>query len=274
MSDSSRLAVLIDADNTSASHASAILEEVARYGVPTVKRAYGDWTTQNLVRWKDELHRHAIQPIQQFAYTTGKNSTDSALIIDAMDLLYSGNLDGFAIVSSDSDFTRLATRLRESGQTVYGLGRRRTPASLVAACDRFIYLEVLGRDQTAAPSADEQDEPDDDQAAAPLPDLGSMLVAAIDSTSHDDGWASLSAVGSHISRNNPSFDPRNYGYPKLVELARAQDYVDVDQSGDAPVRVRLMRPAKKAAPRRSQAKKAAPERANGRRTAARKSGQS
>ncbi|MCW2842696.1 MAG: hypothetical protein JWN22_612, partial [Nocardioides sp.] len=130
-----RMAVLIDADNTSAGHAGLLLEELARYGVPTVKRAYGDWTTQNLVRWKDELHRNAIQPVQQFAYTTGKNSTDSALIIDAMDLLYSGNLDAFAIVSSDSDFTRLATRLRESGKTVIGLGRRRTPASLVAACD-------------------------------------------------------------------------------------------------------------------------------------------
>jgi hypothetical protein len=263
--DSSRLAVLIDADNTSSSHAGAILEEVARYGVPTVKRAYGDWTTQNLVRWKDELHRHAIQPIQQFAYTTGKNSTDSALIIDAMDLLYSDNVDGFAIVSSDSDFTRLATRLRESGKTVYGLGRRRTPASLVAACDRFIYLEVLGRRQAAGspseePDEREADEPDDHQAPAPLPDLGSMLLAAIDSTSHDDGWASLSAVGSHISRNNPSFDPRNYGYPKLVELARAQDYVDVEQNGDSPVRVRLRtsRPAKKSSPRRSTAKKATP----------------
>jgi uncharacterized LabA/DUF88 family protein len=258
--DSSRLAVLIDADNTSSSHAAAILEEVARYGVPTVKRAYGDWTTQSLVRWKDELHRHAIQPIQQFAYTTGKNSTDSALIIDAMDLLYSDNLDGFAIVSSDSDFTRLATRLRESGKTVYGLGRRRTPASLVAACDRFIYLEVLGRAEAATAPTDEPDESDEpDDQAAPLPDLGSMLVAAIDSTSHDDGWTSLSAVGSHISRNNPSFDPRNYGYPKLVELARAQDYVDVEQTGDAPVRVRLTssRPAKKSSPRRSSAAKKA-----------------
>ena len=149
-----------------------------------------------------------------------------------MDLLYSDNVDGFAIVSSDSDFTRLATRLRESGKTVYGLGRRRTPASLVAACDRFIYLEVLGpRPPRRRPTADE---PDDDQVAAPLPDLGSMLVAAIDSTSHDDGWTSLSAVGSHISRNNPSFDPRNYGYSKLVELARAQEYVDVDQDAGRP----------------------------------------
>src|SRR3954469_4043815 len=139
------MAVLIDADNTSASHAAAILEELARYGVPTVKRAYGDWTTQNLVRWKDELHRHAIQPLQQFAYTTGKNSTDSALIIDAMDLLYSGNLDGFCLVSSDSDFTKLASRLRESGKPVYGFGEPRTPHSLVAACDKFVYLDVLRR---------------------------------------------------------------------------------------------------------------------------------
>ena len=141
-----RLAVLVDADNTSYRHAGALLEELARYGVPTVKRAYGDWTTPRLNGWKDELNRNAISPVQQFAYTTGKNSTDSAMIIDAMDLLYTGNLDAFAIVSSDSDFTRLVTRLRESGRTVYGLGRRRTPQSLVAACDKFIYLEVLGQD--------------------------------------------------------------------------------------------------------------------------------
>ena len=244
MPASSRLAVLIDADNTSPVHASALLEELARYGVPTVKRAYGDWTTQNLVRWKEELHRHAIQPIQQFAYTTGKNSTDSALIIDAMDLLYSGNRDGFAIVSSDSDFTRLATRLRESGKTVYGLGRRRTPASLVAACDRFIYLEVLDSAASASPA-----DPGEDEAATPLPDLRKIMVGAINSTSHDDGWTSLSAVGSHINTNDPSFDSRNYGYPKLIELARAQDYVEVEQVAGQPVRVRLRssRPAKKTA---------------------------
>jgi uncharacterized LabA/DUF88 family protein len=250
---SSRLAVLIDADNTSAAHASAMLEELAKYGVPTVKRAYGDWTTQQLTPWKEELHRHAIQPVQQFAYTSGKNSTDSALIIDAMDLLWSGNLDGFAIVSSDSDFTRLATRLRESGKTVIGLGRRRTPASLVAACDRFIYLEVLGNKGAAPATAAEPD----DEAATPLPDLRSMLVAAIDSTSAEDGWSALSVVGSHISTNNPSFDSRNYGYPKLVELVRAQDYMDVEHLPDQPVRVRLRpsRPARKRAPRKQAAKK-------------------
>ena len=253
-----RLAVLIDADNTSATHMSALLEELAKYGVPTVKRAYGDWTTPQLAPWKEELHRHAVQPIQQFSYTSGKNSTDSALIIDAMDLLYSGNLDGFAIVSSDSDFTRLATRLRESGKTVIGLGRRRTPASLVAACDRFIYLEVLGggSKSNAVPEAE-------DEAIVPLPDLRTILVAAINSTSQDDGWAALSAVGSHISTNNPSFDPRNYGYPKLVELARAQNFVDVEQQpqGQVKVRLRSSRPAKQSVAKKSVAKKVARKKA-------------
>jgi uncharacterized LabA/DUF88 family protein len=228
-----RLAVLIDADNTSASQSAAILEELARYGIPTVKRAYGDWTTQNLVRWKEELHRHAIQPVQQFAYTTGKNSTDSALIIDAMDLLYSGNLDAFAIVSSDSDFTRLATRIRESGQTVYGLGRRRTPASLVAACDRFIYLEVLGQaDDTPTGDPDATDEP-------PLPDLRRILTSAVETTSQEDGWAGLSAMGNYLTNTHASFDPRNYGFSKLSALARAQDYLEVRQADGQAPRVRL-----------------------------------
>jgi uncharacterized LabA/DUF88 family protein len=139
--DATRLAVLIDSDNTTASLTTELLEEIAKYGTPTIKRAYGDWTTTHLVGWKEELLRHAIQPVQQFAYTRGKNATDSALIIDAMDLLYAGNLEGFVIVSSDSDFTRLATRLREAGMTVYGLGRRSTPEPFVAVCDRFIYLD-------------------------------------------------------------------------------------------------------------------------------------
>jgi uncharacterized LabA/DUF88 family protein len=245
------MAVLIDADNTSASHAAAILEELARYGVPTVKRAYGDWTTQNLVRWKDELHRHAIQPVQQFAYTTGKNSTDSALIIDAMDLLYSGNLDAFAIVSSDSDFTRLATRLRESGTTVYGLGRRRTPASLVAACDRFIYLEVLGRDEQV-----EDGEGGDPSDQLGLPDLRKILTRAVETSSQDDGWASLGPVGNYLTNTHASFDPRNYGFSKLSALVRAQDYLEVQQEEGHSPRVRL----------RPQGTTAAPASGSGRRT--------
>ncbi len=260
MSDTPRLAVLIDADNTSHRHAGALLEEVARYGIPTVKRAYGDWTTPRLNGWKDALNANAISPVQQFAYTTGKNSTDSALIIDAMDLLYTGNLDAFAIVSSDSDFTRLVTRLRESGRTVYGLGRRRTPQSLVAACDKFIYLEVLGRDEEGGdePDTDEADTPGEDVPA--LPEVGPMLASAVDATSNDDGWAHLGAVGSFLTTRHASFDSRNYGFSKLIALVRAQPDLEVEQStGSAPmVRVRAEAPARTApARKRSGGRKAA-----------------
>jgi uncharacterized protein (TIGR00288 family) len=238
-SDSDRVAVLIDADNTSPKHASALLEEVAKYGVATVKRAYGDWTTTQLAGWKSKLNQHAVQPMQQFAYTTGKNSTDSALIIDAMDLLYSGSVDAFAIVSSDSDFTRLATRLRESGMKVIGLGLRKTPQSLVSACDRFVYLELLDADEAGDEPATEVGRAAG-EAPVKLPDLRRLLVNAVNGASHDDGWASLSAVGSHISRSNPSFDPRNHGAVKLVDLARAQTYLEVVQADDGPVRIRLL----------------------------------
>ena len=217
--DATRLAVLIDADNSTASVTTELIEEIARFGTPTVKRAYGDWTTPYLAGWKEELLRHAIQPVQQFAYTRGKNSTDSALIIDAMDLLYAGNLEGFVIVSSDSDFTRLATRLRESGMTVYGLGRRDTPAAFVAACDRFIYLDLL--------SAEPQQPAESAAQEAPPPNLERVLSTAISSTSKDDGWSNLSEVGSYLSKSHAAFDPRLYGHTKLSELVRAQSYVDV-----------------------------------------------
>jgi len=221
--DATRLAVLIDSDNTTASLTTELLEEIAKYGTPTVKRAYGDWTTQHLVGWKEELLRHAIQPVQQFAYTSGKNSTDSALIIDAIDLLYAGNLEGFVIVSSDSDFTRLATRLRESGMTVYGLGRRTTPTAFVAACDRFIYLDLLSQE----PQESAQRASDDEQPAPQLPNLKRVLSTAISSTSKDDGWSNLSEVGSYLSKSHAAFDPRDYGHTKLGELVRAESYVDV-----------------------------------------------
>jgi uncharacterized LabA/DUF88 family protein len=220
--DATRLAVLIDSDNTTASLTTELLDEIAKYGTPTVKRAYGDWTTQQLVGWKEELLRHAIQPMQQFAYTRGKNSTDSALIIDAMDLLYAGNLEGFVIVSSDSDFTRLAARLRESGMTVYGLGRRNTPEAFVMACDRFIYLDLLRGDATEPAEPPSQDEP-----APVLPNLKRVLSAAISSTSKDDGWSNLGEVGSYLSKNNAAFDARDYGHSKLGELVRAEPYVEV-----------------------------------------------
>jgi hypothetical protein len=238
--DATRLAVLIDADNSTASVTKALLEEVASYGTPTVKRAYGDWTTPNLGGWKDELLEHAIQPMQQFAYTRGKNSTDSALIIDAMDLLYAGNLEGFVIVSSDSDFTRLATRLRESGMTVYGIGRRNTPTAFVTACDRFIYLDLLRAEAGQPPET-----PSEDQAPpAPLPKLRPVLETAIRSTSRDDGWSHLGEVGSYLSKSNAAFDARDYGHTRLGELVRAQPYVEV-RDAPGPISVRLKPNARK-----------------------------
>jgi uncharacterized LabA/DUF88 family protein len=254
-----RLAVLIDADNTSARHAGDLLEELAKYGVPTVKRAYGDWTTQHLVRWKAQHNRHAIQPVQQFAYTTGKNSTDSALIIDAMDLLYTGRLDAFAIVSSDSDFTRLATRLRESGATVYGLGQRKTPESFRAACNRFIELELLGGAGGGDEPADEPEDAGAGAEAAPrLPDLRRLLTTAVNKTSADDGWSTMSTLGNYLTNLNASFDPRSYGSAKLSTLVKAQDYLEVKGgSGTTPMRVRLKPTVRKAAKKAPARKKAA-----------------
>jgi hypothetical protein len=220
--DNARLAVLIDADNTSATHAAAVLEEITKYGTATVRRAYGDWTDGRLQKWKPQLNLHAIQPIQQFAYTTGKNATDFALVIDAMDLLYAGHLDGFVIVSSDSDFTRLATRLRESAKVVYGIGARKTPQAFVAGCDRFIYLELLAADA----AADEQQTTGSDDAPPPPP-IKRILTAAIESTSQDDGWSALGGIGSHLVKTHPSFDPRLYGHTKLSNLVKAQSYVEV-----------------------------------------------
>jgi uncharacterized protein (TIGR00288 family) len=249
-----RLAVLIDADNTSPKHARALLDELAKYGVATIKRAYGDWTTPQLSGWKKELNQHAIAPKQQFAYTTGKNSTDSALIIDAMDLLYTGNVDAFALVSSDSDFTGLATRLRESGKTVIGLGLKKTPASLRAAVDQFIYLEVLGGDESPAAA-----DPAADPAAteeAPLPNLQSLLTRAINSASQDDGTVGVSALGNYLRSQSASFDPRLYRHPKLSALVQAQPFLTVTGTGSAmQVSLKSRTPAKKAPAKKSSARK-------------------
>ena len=249
-----RLAVLIDADNTSPRFVRGLLDELASYGTVSVKRAYGDWTTPQLGGWKRELNQYAIVPVQQFAYTTGKNSTDSTLIIDAMDLLYSGNVDAFALVSSDSDFTRLATRLRESGKRVYGLGMRKTPASLVAACDRFIYLEVLPDEAAAAP-----DEVDAVELAEPqLPSLQSLLTRALNATSQDDAAIPLGTLGNYLRSSHPAFDPRLYGFPKLSDLVRAQPYLTVTGTGSAVrVSAKTKAPAKQPAPKKAASKKAA-----------------
>lgn len=217
--DSDCLAVLIDADNAQPGVIGELLAEVASYGTATVKRAYGDWTTPQLGRWKDVLHVHAIQPVQQFSYTSGKNATDSALIIDAMDLLHGGRVDGFCLVSSDSDFTRLATRIREAGLVVYGFGERKTPKPFVAACDKFIYTEILRR-----PGADVAGAVAGGSGAG---ELGPALHAAIAAVDQEDGWAPLAHVGTLLLKHDPSFDPRNFGFKKLSDLVRAQEGLEL-----------------------------------------------
>lgn len=221
---SARLAVLIDADNASPLIVEGLLAEVATYGTAHVKRAYGDWTGPGLRGWKEQLLAQSIQTSQQFASTTGKNATDVALVIDAMDLLYSGRFDGFCLVSSDSDFTRLAARIRESGLTVYGFGERKTPRPFVAACDKFIYLENLTASRDASVPAGTALVPAPRPPAAQLKGdtaLVSLLRSAVEASSDDDGWAHLGGVGSIITKQRPDFDSRNYGYAKLSGLMAA-----------------------------------------------------
>lgn len=224
-----RIAVLIDADNAQASIFSALISEVSRYGTATIKRAYGDWTTPNLAPWKTVLHANAIQPIQQFGYTIGKNATDSALIIDAMDILHAGVVDGFCLVSSDSDFTRLATRIREAGHVVYGIGAKHTPEPFVAACDKFIYTEILKQqpaEEKIDPSLIKQKSDFIAPSSKELSKFKIMVINALEVVAREDGWASLSSLGSQLSRNHPSFDSRNYGVSKLGELIRKQKYLE------------------------------------------------
>ena len=226
--NAAKLAVLIDADNASPAVVEALLAEVAKYGTAHVKRAYGDWTGTSLKGWKDRLLDQSIQPIQQFAYTTGKNATDSAMVIDAMDLLYTGRFDGFCLVSSDSDFTRLASRLRESGLTVYGFGERKTPKAFVSACDKFIYLDNLTSPESPAPT----DAPPTRKPAKELKGdaaLVNLLRNAVEAASDDDGWAPLGSVGNIITKQRPDFDPRDYGYSKLSDLVAATTLFDTDR---------------------------------------------
>ncbi|HYK33768.1 MAG TPA: NYN domain-containing protein [Streptosporangiaceae bacterium] len=230
--NAARLAVLIDADNAQAAIVDDLLAEVARYGTAHVKRAYGDWTGTSLKGWKDRLLAQSIQPVQQFAYTTGKNATDSAMVIDAMDLLYSGRFDGFCLVSSDSDFTRLAARLRESGLTVYGFGERKTPKAFVAACDKFIYIENLRRDAAPAGTTDALPAPAPRTSAAQLKGdatLVSQLRDAVEAASDDDGWAALGYVGTLVTKQQPDFDSRSYGYAKLSDLMAATTLFELER---------------------------------------------
>jgi len=222
-----KLAVLVDADNTQAVIVEGLLAEIAKYGVASVKRIYGDWTSTNLRSWKDKLLEYAIQPVQQFAYTSGKNSTDSAMIIDAMDLLYTENLDGFCIVSSDSDFTRLAARLREDGKMVLGFGQKKTPKPFVAACDKFIFTEILRE-----PEEESHDrEPSKSNAVDLKGDrrVASLLRSAVEDAADEFGWAYLGSVGTYIANRQPEFDPRNYGYRKLGDLIKASGLFEIDE---------------------------------------------
>lgn len=219
-----KLAVLIDADNTSPAIIEGLIAEIANYGVSSVKRAYGDWTSPNLLGWKEVLLEYAIQPIQQFSYTTGKNSTDSAMIIDAMDLLYTEKLDGFCIVSSDSDFTRLASRIREAGLIVYGFGEKKTPRPFVGACDKFIYTEILRENDYSFSSRarSTRDLKKDTK-------LVNLLRNAVEDSADENGWAHLGNVGQNIANKSPEFDPRNFGYKKLGELIKAIQLFDINE---------------------------------------------
>ena len=231
-----KLAVLIDADNTQPTIIDGLLAEIAKYGVASVKRIYGDWTNPNLRGWKERLLEYAIQPVQQFAYTTGKNSTDSAMIIDAMDLLYTENLDGFCLVSSDSDFTRLAARLREDGKLVLGFGQRKTPKPFVAACDKFIYTEILQASVSETEEGRESSlEKESGKGSPPQADIKSdtkmkaLLASAVDEAADEFGWAYLGEVGTYLANRLPEFDPRNYGFRKLGDLIKAVNLFEIDE---------------------------------------------
>jgi len=225
---SGALAILIDADNANPAIVKGLIAEVAKLGRATVRRIYGDWTSPNLSSWKAVLLEHSIQPMQQFAYTKGKNATDSSMIIDAMDLLFAGNLDGFCLVSSDSDFTRLASRLKESGKTVYGFGEKKTPKPFVAACDRFIYTEVFTQvEGQAAPHRKAASELDGDK------DFIDLVGGVVDDAADDSGWAHLGEVGSILTKKKPDFDSRNYGYSRLSSLLEASKHFEVRRQDKA-----------------------------------------
>lgn len=226
MTKESKLAVLIDGDNIPAKYIKELLEEVSKYGNPTLKRIYADWTKPQMSKWKNVLLDNAVTPIQQYAYTTGKNATDSAMIIDAMDILYSKSVQGFCLVSSDSDFTKLATRLREAGMNVYGLGEKKTPSPFIVACDKFIFLEILKSDES-----DSSDNPKKKKADVDKLNKGDMnfLINCVSDAADEDGWAFLGDVGSLLLKKRPSFDSRNYGFEKLSALFNSTKLFEMER---------------------------------------------
>ncbi len=227
-----RLAVLIDADNIPYSNVKGVMEEIAKYGTPTFKRIYGDWTKPTVTRWKNILLENAITPIQQYSYTKGKNSTDSAMIIDAMDILYSDKVDGFCIVSSDSDFTRLATRLREAGMKVYGIGEQKTPQPFIVACDKFIYIEILSN-----PDVDIEEKIElkagKIKAKVAIDKIDKtdihLIASSISDLADENGWAFLGDVGNLLLKKQPNFDPRNFGFQKLTPLIKSLSQFEIDK---------------------------------------------
>jgi len=237
MTQNINMAVLIDGDNIPSAKVKEMMEEIAKYGNPTIKRIYGDWTNPGLTKWKNLLLENAITPIQQYAYTKGKNATDSAMIIDAMDILYSGKVDGFCIVSSDSDFTRLATRLREAGKTVIGIGEKKTPNPFIVACDKFIYIEIL-KTQTSERTENKTNiEIEIDKITKKEINL---ITSTINDLSDDDGWAFLGDVGSLLLKKRPNFDSRNYGFDKLTPLIKSINKFEIEQRENQKRKAKLI----------------------------------
>lgn len=224
-----KLAVLIDGDNIPSAYVKEMMEEIAKYGNPTIKRIYGDWTKPNLFKWKNILLENAITPIQQYGYTTGKNATDSAMIIDAMDILYSEKVNGFCLVSSDSDFTRLATRLREAGMKVFGIGEKKTPAPFIVACDKFIYIEILKNESNEIEPGNAKGKPSKkNEVDKVTPSVIKLIASTISDLADEDGWAFLGDVGNLLQKKQPNFDSRNYGFQKLTPLIKSINKFEID----------------------------------------------
>ncbi|MGA8853071.1 MAG: NYN domain-containing protein [Christiangramia sp.] len=235
------LAVLIDGDNIPSAHVKEMMEEIAKYGNPTIKRIYGDWTKPHLNKWKNVLLENAIHPIQQYGYTQGKNATDSAMIIDAMDILYSNKVDGFCLVSSDSDFTRLATRLREASMKVIGIGEKKTPDPFIVACDKFIYIEIL-KHNTKESGGDKTKEKESRKQNVDkiTPKVIRLISQTISDVADEDGWAFLGDVGSLLQKKQPNFDSRNYGFQKLTPMINSIDKFEIESRENANSKFKLI----------------------------------
>ena len=236
-----KLAVLIDGDNIPSAYVKEMMEEIAKYGNPTIKRIYGDWTKPRLSKWKNILLENAITPIQQYGYTTGKNATDSAMIIDAMDILYSEKVNGFCLVSSDSDFTRLATRLREAGMQVFGIGEKKTPDSFIVACDKFIYIEILKYQSEGSESEFTESKTSQKNNIDKItPKVIKLISSTISDLADDDGWAFLGDVGNLLQKKQPNFDSRNYGFQKLTPLINSINKFEIEQRESTKGRFKLI----------------------------------